>query len=129
MYLYFNTTNHREVKIALLDASWQEVVSTEFFCEYQFQIKDELLKSVAKLLKKKKFLLKDLDSIVVVQKSKEMTSLRIGIAAANALAYSLNIPVVGIKKANQLDKIKKIEKFKPVVPEYEINPMLSQKNT
>lgn len=121
-YLYINTFNHQKVEIALI-ADGNKIGLSNFSSQYQFQIKDRLLKTIDKILTRNKLILEDLNGIVVVNKSREMTSLRIGTAVANALAYSLNIPVVGID-SDQSSKFKKIKKFKPIIPEYEINPML-----
>ena len=130
MYLYINTINHQKVEIGIIESDEQKLSSTTFSCQYQFQIKNKLLKAINKILIKNKITLKNLDGIILANKSKEMTSLRIGISAANALAYSLNIPIIGIKKPSQLLKaikdFKTIKKFKPIKPEYEINPMLKK---
>lgn len=128
MHLYINTANHGNIEISIIDNNRKIGEKTKFFCEHQFQIKDRLLKEVDKILAKNSIAPKNLSGIIAVNKSKEMTSLRIGISLANALAYSLNIPAVGIENPDQLlsalKDFKKIKKFKPLKPKYEINPML-----
>lgn len=64
----------------------------------------------------------DVKGIVVYAGPGSFTGLRIGTSVANALAYSLQIPVVGVGGSNwQLDGITQIESgedSKIVVPEY-----------
>ncbi|MFH1565180.1 MAG: hypothetical protein ABIC82_05040 [bacterium] len=130
MYLYINIASRENVEISIVGSGFKEINKAGFSCEYQFQIKDRLLKEIDKILVKNKIVLKDLNGIIAVNKSKEMTSLRIGISVANALAYSLNIPAVGIENPDQLSlafkSFKKIKKFRLVKPKYEINPMLKK---
>lgn len=51
-----------------------------------------------------------LKKIIVVTGPGPFTSVRIGIATANALSFSLNIPVLGIKK-DDLEKYKTLDKI------------------
>ena len=48
--------------------------------------------------------LSDIDGIVVYKGPGSFTGLRIGISVANALAYGLNIPIVGSAGKNWLNK-------------------------
>ncbi len=121
MFLYINTANHENVEVSIVDNNRKAGDLVSFSCERQFQIKDNLLKEIDKILSKNKIGLKDLNGIIATDKSKEMTSLRIGVSVANALAYCLNIPVFGAGDRGFL----KGGKFKPLKPEYEINPMLA----
>lgn len=57
----------------------------------------ELLPKIDKLLKSNKIKLSDLKTIGVFQGPGSYTGLRVGISIANTLAWSLNIPVIGIK--------------------------------
>ncbi len=56
-----------------------------------------LLVEIDKLLKRNKVKLKDLSGIAAYLGPGSYTGLRIGITTANALAYSLNIPIVGVR--------------------------------
>lgn len=130
MYLYINTASHENVEISIIDRNLKMGELAKFSCEYQFQIKDKLLKEIDKILVKNRIVLNHLNGIIAVNKSKEMMSLRIGISAVNALAYSLYIPAIGIEHPDQLlsaiKNFKIIKKFKPLKPQYEINPMLKE---
>lgn len=121
MYLYINTVSHENAEVSIIGNDLGVMDTSGFSCEYQFQIKDKLLKEIDKILARNKIVLKDLNGIIAANKSKEMTSLRIGISVANALAYSLDIPVFGAGDKG----FRKSRKFKPLKPEYEINPMLA----
>lgn len=120
MFLYINTASHENVEVSIVVSDLEILDKVGFSCEYQFQIKDKLLKEIDKILAKNKIALKDLDGIIAGNKSKEMTSLRIGISVANALAYCFDIPIFGAGDKG----FRKGGKFKPLKPEYEINPML-----
>jgi hypothetical protein len=124
-YLYINTTSHQNVNLAIIDEAGVSLEKLNYSVDYQFKIKDELLVYISKLISQK-----TLAGIVCVTKSQEMTSLRIGISTANALAYVNNLPIIGIANEKQiksaLKKLAKIKNFKPIKPIYEINPMLKK---
>ena len=68
----------------------------------KYQQSEKLLKTIDKLLKtcgkvQRTLDLSQIKAIVVVNGPGPFTATRIGVATANALAYGLNIPVVGIK--------------------------------
>lgn len=69
----------------------------------------ELLPKIDKLLKKNRIKLFDLNVIAVYQGPGSFTGLRVGISVANALAWGLDIPVVGIKNSNKVISNKAIE--------------------
>lgn len=121
MFLFINTISHENVEISLVDSERKVIDDFSFFCERQFQIKDKLLKTIDKILVKNKVGLKDIKGIIAANKSKEMTSLRIGVSTVNALAYCLGISVFEAGERG----FGKNRKFKPLKPEYEINPMLA----
>jgi tRNA A37 threonylcarbamoyladenosine modification protein TsaB len=126
MYLYINTTNHKKVEVSIIKNNEQKIDSINFSCQYQFEIKDKLLKSIDKILAKNKIPKRNLTKIIAVNKSKEMASLRIGISTANALAYSLNIPACPVGTEHCSVHTPQIKKFRPIKPKYEINPMLKK---
>ncbi|MFH1187332.1 MAG: hypothetical protein V1688_00555, partial [bacterium] len=63
MYLYINTANRENVEISIVDNNLKAGEPFKFSCEYQFQIKDKLLKEVDKILIKNKIVLKNLNGI------------------------------------------------------------------
>lgn len=128
IYLYINIKNHQRSSVFIINDEGKNINSEYFSCEYQFQIGDKLLYIIDKILSKSGLFINRLSGVIVTNKSKEMTSLRIGVSVANALAYSLNIPVVGVRDKNGLFSViktfRKIKKNRLVMPVYEINPML-----
>ena len=83
---------------------------------------DELLKSRHKELK-------DIAGIVVFRGPGSFTGLRIGITVANALAYSLGIPIVAAADPNWLENgIKALQNGhndKTALPEYGADPHIT----
>jgi len=71
----------------------------------------------------------NLTGIVVFQGPGSFTGLRIGITTANALAYSLNIPIVGTNGENWRtkgsEKLKNGQNDKIVLPEYGAPPHIT----
>lgn len=59
-----------------------------------------ILTAIDELLTEKKMGLKDLNAIKVSTKSESFTGLRVGISVANALSFSLGIPVNGKRLGN-----------------------------
>jgi tRNA threonylcarbamoyladenosine biosynthesis protein TsaB len=85
---------------------------------------------LAGLLNKNKLVLADLGGIVVFQGPGSFTGLRIGISLANALAYSLNVPIIGTDGDNwQSHGILRLvngDSMKQVMPKYGSEPHTTQ---
>lgn len=58
------------------------------------QLAETLHTRIGKLLRQQQLDFKDIEGIVVYQGPGSFTGLRIGIAVANALAYSLTVPII-----------------------------------
>jgi len=82
------------------------------------------------LLRQNSSYLKDLEGIVVFKGTGSFTGLRIGISVANALAYSLKIPIVSSLSDNWIELgIKRImsnENENVAMPEYGADPHITQ---
>lgn len=89
-----------------------------------------LLANIEKLLKKNKLKHQDLTGVIVFRGPGSFTGLRIGVAVANALAYSLGLPIAGATSDDWLKKglmaLAKPHKGQWVVPEYGAEPNISQ---
>lgn len=93
MILYINTKDQKQVSVSLKkDGEVVETLSEQN--EYGSQV---LLPLIEKLLKVQKLEYPDLKGIEVETGPGSFTGLRVGLSVANALAYSLNIPVNGKK--------------------------------
>ncbi|MFA5247804.1 MAG: tRNA (adenosine(37)-N6)-threonylcarbamoyltransferase complex dimerization subunit type 1 TsaB [Patescibacteria group bacterium] len=114
MILSINTTNNSFIEISLKKAG--EVLVVEKIAVDRTQA-EKLLPAIEKILKKQKIKLKDLEKIEVENRGGSFTSLRIGVATANALGFSLGIPVVGADgESKEIDGISIVE------PEYSGEP-------
>lgn len=92
MELFIDTTRGSVIRIELNKND--KIVA---FCEFdaKYSQAEKLLPSIDKLIKENNLILDDLKNIKVSNYGGGFTALRIGIVTANALAYSLGIPVYG----------------------------------
>jgi tRNA threonylcarbamoyl adenosine modification protein YeaZ len=130
MYLFINTSQKEKMQIALLDKAGQVLVLQNIKSEYQQS--EKLLPAIENIFKKAKIEMKSLKGILAVAGPGGFTSLRIGLATANTLAFSFNIPIVGLepielsktgKYLNLIKKISRLKKFKQsILPEYGSEP-------
>jgi tRNA threonylcarbamoyladenosine biosynthesis protein TsaB len=114
MILFINTTEKSFIKVALKDGG--EVLILEKIAVDRTQA-EKLLPAVENILKKKKLKLKDIEKIEVENGGGSFTSLRIGVATANALGFALGVPVVGIDGST-----KKVSGLNVVEPRYDREP-------
>ena len=91
MILYLNTKDQKKVEVALKKEG-KVFDSLEEQNEYGSQV---LLPLIEKILKKNKLEFKDLKGIEVETGPGSFTGLKVGVSVANALGYSLGIPVNG----------------------------------
>lgn len=130
MYLYINTTERDSFVIALV--AGEKAVKKKTVKSLR-KHSEKLLKSITGLLAQADISLSDIKGIATVKGPGSFTSLRIGIATANALAYGLGIPVVGIAQAQEMGGIAKLFKGRRrssvsiVVPEYGREPDIIMK--
>jgi len=93
------------------------------------QLAETIHAKIDKLLKSQQKILSDLQGIVVFQGPGSFTGLRIGITVANALAYSLSLPIVACENPEWLEvginKLLKGQNDKIAVPEYGALPNIS----
>lgn len=118
MYLAIKT-DQAEAALALYEGK-------ELVAEHRWQahrsLSDTLNKSIDELLAKQKLSLDDLTGLVVFEGPGSFTGLRIGHTVANALAYSLSIPVVTTQGDNWLEfglsRLAKGDDDKVALPHY-----------
>lgn len=94
MELYIDTTKNSEITIALKS---RDIIIDEIKIEAPKKQSELLLESIQKIISQNKFDIKMIKKIRVENSGGSFTSLRIGIATANALGYALGIPVIGVK--------------------------------
>lgn len=100
MYLIISTDKNSHFSIARVTKGIDKIVTVQ----KPFKQTELLLKNISNVVDFKK-----LKGIIVNEGPGEFSALRIGISTANALAFALNIPIVGICVK---DKIERTEKEK-----------------
>lgn len=116
MILFINTASSEIITLALLDKKGEVLVRKKIVAKYKQS--EKLLVGIEKMLMylerkqcDSKFnfeptvaletygnaSLRELEGIIVVKGPGSFSALRIGLTTANAMAYGLNIPVVGVK--------------------------------
>jgi tRNA threonylcarbamoyladenosine biosynthesis protein TsaB len=111
-------TDKPESEIGLYDSETQLAYET---WEAHRQLAETIHNKIQALLESKSKKLKDIQGIVVYIGPGSFTGLRIGISVANALAYSLAVPIIGVTGSwieDGIARIKAGENDKTVVPEY-----------
>ncbi|MCX6798293.1 MAG: hypothetical protein NTX66_03745 [Candidatus Falkowbacteria bacterium] len=108
-------------KLAAVKATHLTIAKQEFMASRSQA--EKLLPAIDKLLKKNKVKLSDLRKIIVADSGGSFTSLRIGVATANALAYALNIP---IEAENKRSKVKISQGIRIVKPLYDHEPSIGR---
>lgn len=85
-------TDKPEAELGLFDGDKQLAYKA---WEAHRQLAETIHMQISELLKSRKLELKNLNGIVAYEGPGSFTGLRIGLSVANALAYSLNVPIVG----------------------------------
>jgi tRNA threonylcarbamoyladenosine biosynthesis protein TsaB len=120
-------TDKPEAELYLLENS--EVVSGMKW-EAHRELADTLLTKINELLKSKNITQEGIKGIIMHTGEGSFTGLRIGTTVANAMAYSLNIPIVAakgkdwIKSGSEAIKTAKVGGL--VVPEYNAEPNITK---
>lgn len=99
MDIYINTKDQREIIVAL-KKNGKVIASLSKENEYGSQV---LLPLIDKILKTNKLKLQDLYGIEVETGPGSFTGLRVGVSVANALGYSLGIPINGKKIETKIE--------------------------
>lgn len=129
MYLFINTADSEKIILAFIADNGQILIKKKI--EAKYKQSEKLLLNIDKILKD----IKDIKGIMVIKGPGSFTALRIGVVTANTLAWALHIPIIGIKLDNKqneelikigVENLKKIKKFKQVMPEYGMEPNISK---
>lgn len=119
MTLYINTTDGDKIIVGLgKDKLSAQEAANCFNLLAPRQQSEKLLPFIDKVLAKKGLALEDLKEIIVADCGGGFSALRIGIATANALAYSLKIPIFSVSGAKPKSK----HGLKIIEPRYSREP-------
>jgi len=112
-------TDKPESEIRLFD---NQNKTSEIVWQAHRELAETLHIKLKELLESQKLEFDKLQAIVVYQGPGSFTGLRIGLSVANALAYSLDIPIVGSTgtnwEAEGIERLLKAENDHQVMPEY-----------
>lgn len=132
MFLIINTAESKRAIVAL---GCDDFLLDKIAINAEYKESEKLLPAIDKLLRKNKAKPMDLRGVAVVTGPGGFSSLRVGLATANALGYALKIPVVGVKvnefeDLDDLNKIgwsrlKKVKVGEIVVPFYGREPNIT----
>lgn len=111
LYLFIHTLLENELSVGLFD---KKSLIDRVDCQTPARHSKILLNLIDKLLKRNKIKLNNLKGIAVTSGPGSFTSIRLGLAAANTLAYLLKIPAVGVElnEFDSFDDLVKIGKTK-----------------
>ncbi|MEX0934275.1 MAG: tRNA (adenosine(37)-N6)-threonylcarbamoyltransferase complex dimerization subunit type 1 TsaB [Candidatus Saccharimonadales bacterium] len=113
-------TDNPEAKLYLLSLRGEEVESDIWLAGRDLSM--QLNQHIDQLIKSQDLKLADITGVIVFAGPGSFTGLRIGISVANAIAYSLNIPIASgsgddwVKQASV--KLKQAKTSEYVTPEY-----------
>jgi len=120
-------TDRPEAEIGLFEDNENLVYET---WEAHRQLAETIHTKIKTLLKSKDKDWHDIEGVVCFKGPGSFTGLRIGLTVGNALAYGLNVPIVGTQGddwANQgIDRIIKGENETQVLPEYGHEPHITK---
>ena len=92
-------TDNPEAELHLIDN--QKVAQTITWHAHR-KLAESLHSKIEELLKKENLSISDIDGVIIYEGPGSFTGLRIGISIANALAYSLGVPVLAVGGENWL---------------------------
>jgi len=134
MYLIISTDKNSSFSVACASTKIDKIITVK----RPFKQTELLLKNISKIVDFKK-----LEGIIVNQGPGEFSALRIGISTANALAFALSLPIVGICLKSDLEasekekiellwqagksKITKVKSSKIILPYYDKEPNITVK--
>ena len=87
--LFIDTSSNQEITVGLIRDDKKNLI-TETIGKQKAQV---VLPMIEKVLVKEKVSIKDINAVEVVAGPGSFTGLRVGVAIANALSYSLSIPI------------------------------------
>lgn len=128
MYLLIDTSDSKKIFILLADDNLK--VKKEISAVYAQE--EKLLISLMEIFKKYEIKKGDLKGVIVINGPGSFSSLRVGLAVANALAWSWKIPIQGWSKnefksyeeliEKSVIKFKQLNNFSLVLPYYGREP-------
>lgn len=134
MILIVDTSNIEYIYLALGEAGR---IKDDRKIPAKFEQEEKLLVGLRDFLSDNKLTLTDLDGLIVVSGPGSFSALRIGLAVANTIAWSLSKPIIGFKTnefkdyqdllVKGMSALDKIDEFKLILPQYGTEPNINIK--
>lgn len=125
MILFIDTTSSDNKIIAL--KSGRKYLFKEKTIGKPKNQSESLLNEIKNLFKAHKIEIEKIEKIKVYNRDGSFTSLRLGVAVANALGYALGVPTEGIENGYKKSNITCYKKFNIVKPFYNRKPNITLK--
>jgi tRNA A37 threonylcarbamoyladenosine modification protein TsaB len=120
MTLFIDASDSEKTKLALIGGSSREHIFEGT------RLSEILLPEIKKFLKREKTTLEKLETIVVVAGPGHFSRIRTAVATANALAYGLQIKIIGVKAGTKLtEQILKQKSQNVIQPLYDKEPNIT----
>lgn len=132
MYLFINTTNNEQIDLGIIEQGKGFIVRENI--PAKFEQEEKLLASLHEVLQKQGAEKDDIKGIIALTGPGSFSALRIGLSVANTLAWSLNIPILGLtnkewheeKIETYINQLQEVDTFKPIMPHYGKGPNINQ---
>jgi len=128
MFLFIDTCQKEKMEIVLLNFDCEIIDDQALKIERDHS--EKLLPLIERFLKKNQTELERIKAIGVASGPGSFTGVRVGVATANALAYSLDIPVLSLKRKAGSKLVKRVFQnlnkhgfLKSAIPYYLHNPV------
>jgi len=124
MFLFINTSEHKELTFVLAEGPTLRQFKTELAFNENYKTNEYL----EKFLKHEGVRVSELTKIIVCSGPGSFTGIRVGMSLAQALGFALKIPVVAIKQNKIPDDLRKLTSLKTgktVVAEYGRKPNIT----
>lgn len=122
MILYLDTTADDKIELMLWDSTRQ----LQFQSTKGFSAAEEFSGVIQEFLAQNHVSSADLQKIAVKVGSGWFSHIRLGIVAANALAYSLGIKIVPVGKVGDWSALSQIEGVAMLSPQYDAEPNITK---
>lgn len=107
MILYIDTTDFDGLRFALIEPAMKKLVKDQSR-KVAYNENYKTAEFLMAFLKTTKTSLKNLTKIVVCSGPGSFTGIRVGVALAQAMGYTLDIPTIAIKKPQVPDDLRKL---------------------
>lgn len=106
-WLFLDTSGGERMRLALVRGK----TVYERTCPAKRAVSERLLPEVLKLLSRRRLRFNNIKRVVVVVGPGSFSGVRTGVTTANALAFALNVPIIGLRAGEAPDDLRKLRFF------------------